>query len=77
MKTYNLGTKQAGHNSSAWASDLERCLYRHFSIKPLQGAATKVVLGCRKQQDQEESFSLCKSAARLWHPTLETVLQEE
>lgn len=31
--------------------------------------ATKAVLGCSKQQDQGDSFSLCDSAPWLWQST--------
>jgi len=77
MKSYNPGTKQAGHGCRTRASDLERCLCGHFSSTPLQKAATKAVLGCTEQQDQEDSCSLCDSAAGLWYSPVETALQKE
>lgn len=77
MKAYNPGTKKAGHGSRTWTSALERCLCRHFSSKPPQRAATKTVLGCTKQQNQADSFTLCDSAAGLWHSTLKAALQKE
>lgn len=77
MKAYNLGTKKAGRSCRTWALALERCLNRHCSSCPLQKAVTKAGLGCTEEQNQEDSFSFCDSAAGQWYSTTKNIFQKE